>query len=589
MPQRTLAAIHDPRHALAPHAVRARLAAALGPGASVRLAGALAVGWTGGERACRAGVRAVVDGDMEAPDGWAASWPAALAGLRALRGGFALVAWDETAERGLVARDHLGARPMFGAVAGGALHVASELGPLLATLPRRPGPDHDELARRLVGRRGASGETLYAGVRELLPAHALLLDAGGWRLERYWRPHARPGLDDADRATAADALRGGVRAAVRRHAAPGDAVLASGGLDSSVVLACAAAESPRPTAFTGVPERVELDESAHLTALAADVAADVVRVRVPAGPITGHAEAHLERWGVPLELPGAAFFLPVQVAAAARGVASLLDGEGGDELFGCEPLLIADRLRAGDGPGALALTRALPGLERLDARSLRVITRRWLAPGLLSPSVLGRLRAVAAARRPVPEWLGAQARAAAREPGGEAWRRRGEPRWRAHLAWLLTDARAELGAHDHLRRVSALAGIGDVHPFLDVDLIELVLGLPPELAFDPRLDRPLLREAMRGLLPERVRLRADKVFFTVLLRDALTGTDRGAVGRTLTGAPLELGALVDARRLAALWAAGPDACARGPWAWSAEIWRVFALERWLRREATRRE
>jgi asparagine synthase (glutamine-hydrolysing) len=141
--------------------------------------------------------------------------------------------------------------------------------------------------------------------------------------------------------------------------------------------------------------------------------------------------------------------------------------------------------------------------------------------------------------------------------------------------------------HDHLRRMTTLAGVRDAHPFLDVDLIELVLGLPPELAFDARLDRPLLREAMRGLLPERVRLREDKVFFDVLLRDALTGPDRPAVHRVLTRGSLELGGLVHAAALRALWEGGPGACPRGPGAWSAEIWRAFALESWLRREAGR--
>jgi asparagine synthase (glutamine-hydrolysing) len=578
MPTRTLAAIYDPHRTLTPHDARRRIHAALGPGASARHAGPVVVGWTGDEPSA-----AVVDGDVELPEGWAASWPAALAGLR---GGFALVAWDEASGRGLVARDQLGARPLHYAMAGKALHVASEVKPLLALLPRRPAPDPDELARRLAGRRGWGGETLYAGVHELQPAHALVLEGGDWRVQRYWRAQPRGGLEDADRPTAAAALRDAVGAAVRRHAGPHSGVMVSGGLDSSAVLASAAADGAAPPAFTGVPERAELDETEHVEALAAGGLADVVvRVAVTAGPIAAHAQAHVDRWSLPLEHPGGAFFLPVQQAAAARGVRELLDGEGGDELFGCEPLLIADRLLAGDVRGAIGLARALPGMQRLDARSLRVVARRWLAPGVIPPTALARLRAASAARRPAPDWLGPRARSAARTADDPAWRRRGEPRWRAHLAWLLTDARAAMGAHDHLRRVASLAGVRDAHPFLDVDLIELVLGLPPALSFDARLDRPLLRDAMRGLLPERVRLREDKVFFTVLLRDALTGPDHGEVGRTLTSSPLELGAFVVEHRLRAQWEAGPDACERGPFAWAAEMWRAYALERWLRGEA----
>ena len=322
--------------------------------------------------------------------------------------------------------------------------------------------------------------------------------------------------------------------------------------------------------------------------MAAHCDADVVRVPIRAGPIADHATAHLERWEVPMEHPGGAFFLPVQAAAAGRGATVLLDGEGGDELFGCEPFAIADHLLAGDPLGAVRLARALPGMVRLDPRSLKVVLRNWIAPALVPPRALRRARgAVARWRPPAPAWLGPFARRAAGVPREEAWRRSGMSRAQGHLAWLLTDARSELGMHDHLRRLAALAGVHDAHPFLDVDLVELVLGLPPELAFDARLDRPLLREAMHGLLPERVRLREDKVFFDVLLRDALTGPDRAAVDRVLTRGSLELGGLVHAGALRAQWESGPAACPRGPQAWGAEIWRAFAFETWLRREAGR--
>jgi asparagine synthase (glutamine-hydrolysing) len=398
-------------------------------------------------------------------------------------------------------------------------------------------------------------------------------------------------LADADPAAAAAALRAGVEAAIERHAraAAGPVgVLASGGLDSSAVLACAVTRARQvgdsaPAAWLGVPARAELDESRFLDDLAAHCETEAVRVSVPSGPIVPRATEYLTRWAVPLEHPGGAFFLPVLEAAAARGVTSLLDGEGGDELFGCEPMLIGDRLLAGDIRGATRLARSLPGMTRLDARLLASVARRWVVPALAPRSARRAARLLRARRGVAPEWL----REAPPNPDEEAWRRDGEPRWRAHLGWVLTDGRDAFGVHDQLRRVASLAGVQDLHPFLDVELIELVLGLPPDLAFDAVFDRKLLREAMRGLLPESVRLRRGKVYFGALLRDALTGPDRAAVDHVLTGAPLELGDLVDRDALVAMWRAGPDRCPRGPLAWASECWRAFALEQWLRREAGR--
>jgi hypothetical protein len=150
---------------------------------------------------------------------------------------------------------------------------------------------------------------------------------------------------------------------------------------------------------------------------------------------------------------------------------------------------------------------------------------------------------------------------------------------------VLSDGRAQMAVHDHLRRTTRPTGVVDAHPFLDVDLIELVLGLPPELAFDPRHDRPLLRLAMTGLLPETVRLRTGKVYFDRLLLDALTGPDRAAIEATLTTGRLELGDAVDRAQVRALWQGGPAAHPHGRWSWAADVWRVFAAETWLRREA----
>lgn len=51
-------------------------------------------------------------------------------------------------------------------------------------------------------------------------------------------------------------------------------------------------------------------------------------------------------------------------------------------------------------------------------------------------------------------------------------------------------------------------------PFLDQDLVELVLSLPPEAIVRDGWSRSIFREAMRGILPEKIRLRRKKIGFT---------------------------------------------------------------------------
>src|SRR5215218_447424 len=124
--------------------------------------------------------------------------------------------------------------------------------------------------------------------------------------------------------------------------------------------------------------------------------------------------------------------------------------------------------------------------------------------------------------------------------------------------WLLTDARGDAGVHDRLRREAALTGAIDAHPSWTSPWWSWFSGFPPELSFDPRFDRPLVRRAMRGLLPERVRLRRHKVHFTALVLDALTATDRDTVDATLSKRELELGAVANTDAVRRAWEGGSE-------------------------------
>src|SRR5205823_4408233 len=101
---------------------------------------------------------------------------------------------------------------------------------------------------------------------------------------------------------------------------------------------------------------------------------------------------------------------PLLRRAAADGVDVMLDGEGGDELFGCAPYLVADRLRAGRLLAAVRLARRLPGMG--EHPRPRLIRRAMLRYGV-RPAIPYRLHEPL--RRPRREarlagWLGPEAR-----------------------------------------------------------------------------------------------------------------------------------------------------------------------------------
>ncbi|MEA3490679.1 MAG: asparagine synthase C-terminal domain-containing protein [Campylobacterota bacterium] len=70
-----------------------------------------------------------------------------------------------------------------------------------------------------------------------------------------------------------------------------------------------------------------------------------------------------------------------------------------------------------------------------------------------------------------------------------------------------------------------LYGIEYRHPFFDIRLVEFMLSLPAEFKYSKKSIKVLLREAMKGILPEKVREREDKAEFSETIMDQLNALD----------------------------------------------------------------
>jgi asparagine synthase (glutamine-hydrolysing) len=508
--------------------------------------------------------------------------------LERLQGRFALALWDRERKRGILAVDRLGVRSNFFCEQGGRLVFASELGPLFELLARRPSPDHAAVAHWIASGVLERGQTLYEGVRRLEGGHFLALNRDGWTNRVYWRPRYASPPRVAAPVAAAEVKRAVRRAVASRLEPEGVGVLLSGGIDSASVAALAAGESATGPirAYSALfPEHPSVDESALIDTVTDDLGIASVRLLFRGGSMLAPSLEFLRAWEVPSTSPNLHFQRPLIRAAADDGVRTLLDGQGGDELFGCAPYLLADSLRHGQLSASLTLARSLPEAGRCPSgRLLFLLMRDYALKGVVPRSVHRLAPRVRGVERYAPPWLRAEsARVHVERSGRWAWKLLTGPRWWRHLAYTLTVERERMGVYDFLRRKCALAGIQGAHPFLDdADLVELVLGLPPEAAFDPELDRPLLREAMAGLVPDQVRLGRDKSYFNELFVDSVE-TDRPALERLLTDRAAEVNAYVHPEVVRETLLNAPPR-RRGPvWAWA--VWRLATAECWLRFQA----
>jgi asparagine synthase (glutamine-hydrolysing) len=456
-----------------------------------------------------------------------------------LRGTFVVVAFDRERDVATVVRDHLGGRPLVHARVGDGALFAEHERAIVDLLPSTPGPDRLALTRWIERGSVPPGRTLFEGIRHIPPAHRVLMSRDGFTIEPYWRPQYQ-GIASGSREAITERLRHAAFAAVQRAAqeAQRPAVSLSGGLDSACVAAGLAANesATRAIALAGVfPSHPETDERDLIEATAkyAGMPVELISFDDRSSILTPALE-HIDRWSLPPATPNLFVWKPLMATARRLGVDVMLDGEGGDELFGLAPFLIADMLRKGRLLSVWRLTRRIPEVGsdadlRMRLRAIRIWGIRPLIPDAV------KRRRDNATSSPTSLLLSADAAALSELAAKQPTRRLDGPLWWQALAESLTQAGETLGVAGHLRRESIDERIDGRHPFLfDLDLLQTVLANPPQMQFDPIRDRALLRDALADHIPEAVRTRHAKSFFTDLLSDGLAKD-----GALLAGGPAQ--------------------------------------------------
>ncbi|HEY3552063.1 MAG TPA: asparagine synthase C-terminal domain-containing protein, partial [Solirubrobacterales bacterium] len=401
------------------------------------------------------------------------------------------------------------------------------------------------------------------------------------RRERYWEPRFQEPLKLSP-GEWAERVREGLRTAVERCLDPeaGTGALLSGGLDSASI---AAVGADSLSACSGTfPEHPQADEAELIAGLRDALGLGGLVAEVRPGGLLASVVEYTAAWRAPLLGWGDFWTLPLMRAAAERGIGTMLGGDGGDEVFAPRAYVLADALRRGRPRGVLELARRLPGSgphvgRRREAAMIANLalagampprpagwTLPWAddgAPGYLTPTARRRLR---------------------RSDDPDAWKRLDGPRWWAFAAHGIFYGIESTGVFEHQRRRAAMAGLEARHPMLDLDLVELALRQPPEQTLDPRFSRPVVREAMAGLLPDSVRLRPQKALFESLIAGAMRGPDGAAIREILTAPDAEIAAYVDRERMEASLFGTGGVRKEDEFRWMWQVWRLLTAEVWLR-------
>lgn len=400
-------------------------------------------------------------------------------------GDFAFALWDGA--RLFCARDRFGIRPLYYARHGDALIVTDTLRALLEIVPRSL--DDEALAAFFV--HGVNTElrrTTFAHVARVPPAHRLIADREGERVERYWSFALRDAPLRIDEREAVEELRRHLDVAIRDRTRGTTVVSMSGGIDSTTVAAMlvrGGASGVR--AVTSVWDELIPDDERRFATTTAQALGIEVDFQVC------DRYEPFERWDDPLIRgiepsgePFSAAFHDLLRMAAARGT-TLTGGWGADPMLATSQAYFVDLLRRGRW---LRFAREAAGFA---------VTRRRRPPLLLRSRLL-RAMGVRGNRDTAPPWLRADLRAR-----WDEWPRTDarEHPWRPEAFRGLTSS-AWPSVFESYDRSATGQPIEYVAPYFDVRLLEFALSLPAMPHF---AGKDILRQAMRGTLPEEVRLR----------------------------------------------------------------------------------
>ena len=256
--------------------------------------------------------------------------------LRRIDGMFAFAIWDTRKRRLHIARDRAGKKPLFYARTPEGFVFASTLNSVLALHRSRPDVDPLAIDAYLSYQAVPSPMTAFKGVEQLPPAHALVfnLDQHKITVERYWDVRYMPKhkLAEPELLENLDEL---VRRAVRRRLMSDVSLGAflSGGVDSSLVVALMAEELQKPVeaVVIGFADPI-FDERPHARKAAAHLNVHLHEHELPPDALDALPEI-IWHYGQPFADPS---MVPTYFVSkyARQHVTVVLNGDGGDELFG---------------------------------------------------------------------------------------------------------------------------------------------------------------------------------------------------------------------------------------------------------------
>jgi asparagine synthase (glutamine-hydrolysing) len=444
--------------------------------------------------------------------------------LSRIKGDWSLLVW-ETRKRCLtLAKDPIGARPLFYVHTPHGLTWSSSLAWLVRNIPAAPSLNLEYLAGWLAFFPSAA-LTPYSGIHAVPPSYYVQFQNKRAMLRRYWDFEPTDSIRLRDEFEYEERFRAFFTNSVRRRLRSTKPMLAelSGGMDSSSIVCVADALLLHETGLTPRldtlsyydDEEPNWNEKPYFALVEKKRGREGFHVPVDSSHYAAALEANKDFAVVPAEL-GKTFGRRGTVSDFIRlqGYECVLCGIGGDEFTGGVPTPIpelADLLAAGE---ARRFTRQLMQWALSQRRPWIHVFFETLKS--FSPPFLGGF---GSARKP-PSWLTSGFRRQFRSvlSGYD------EPLtfWGPRPSF-----QENLSAVDALRRQLAASHVGSeqaaerCYPYLDCDFLQFLFSVPRAQLVQPGRRRALMRRSLAGIVPDEILNRKRKAFVSLAPRTSI--------------------------------------------------------------------
>lgn len=417
--------------------------------------------------------------------------------VRHLNGIFAFGLWDETRQQLLLARDHLGVKPLFYAQRGSAILFASEIKSLLAHPLVEAEVDAEGLAEVFTTGRMTPGFAVFRNIQEMRPGHMIIFNSERTRTVQYWALRSAPHTDDLN--TTAERVRALLEDTVKRQLIADMPVVAmlSGGLDSSGLVGLAGRELQREGKqlhtysidfvnsaqhFQDSPIRPNLD-APWVQRVSEHVGTNHHTIMIDTPELIENMLVSLYAHDLPsMGQMEASLYLMCKAMKQHATVA--LSGESADEVFGGYPWFY-------------------------DETALNTPTFPWMA-------LMGGSRQSAWLSTEANEQLrpGEYIERRYREALAEVPRLEGEDARAARMREILylNQTRFLSMLLNRKDRMSMAVGFEVRVPFCDYRLVEYVWNIPWEMKTTGNIEKGILRRAFAGVLPDDARMRRKSAY-----------------------------------------------------------------------------